>query len=175
MATPLFRLTAGRLNITIAASRAHTHQVSVHGTSAHVEIPGTNTRVERVGQGTYIYGIDGELVWTHFSVPVPLLIDDSAPLLTRIFFFFKAENAAAIRHVHLYDGVYRFKVFNIDDVDGDFSHTFNDTINRLTVSRTIRYALGISLGFQFPKFSGGSTPPLDPVVWLHGAGAEYLT
>lgn len=106
-------------DVTISVQRATIYtaafpqkqRISVHGTSARVEIFDPPAEVIYRGWGTDIYGNHGEQVWVHFSIPVPLLTDDLPSTLSSIFFYFEA-NGARLTDVHVYDADIKFKEFS---------------------------------------------------------------
>jgi hypothetical protein len=167
-------LGAARQTVSIALAPLQKQTLSVHGTSAHVESPEATTEVLRRGWGTTILGITGELVWAHFAPPTPVISNDESPVLSSVFFFFVAGGGAQLQHVHVYDGRRRIRAFDVVR-DGDFTGTAVEGVNKWSLIYTAKQAIGISVGFQFPRFSGGSSAGPTGEVLLTAAGAEYET
>lgn len=151
--------------------RNHPHKISVHGTSAQVEPLADGVEIFHRGWGTEVHGASGQFVWIHFAIPVPLLVDDVRPAVTSVYFHFAAEGNASLRQIHLYDGKTRFHTLETHR-DGDFTQALVLDVNKIEVIRSLRTALGISLGFQLTQsISGGSSSNVHVV----SAGAEYIT
>jgi hypothetical protein len=167
-------LGAARQTVSIAWAPLQKQTLSVHGTSAHIESSEATTEVLRRGWGTTILGITGELVWAHFAVPTPLLLNDESPVLSSVFFFFVAGGGAQLQHVHVYDGHRRIRAFDVIR-DGDFTATVVEGVNKWSLIYTAKRAIGVSVGFQFPRFTGGPSGAAAGEVLLTAAGAEYET
>ena len=147
-----------------------TQQIGVHGTSAQVEPLADGVEVFHRGWGTEVYGTAGQFVWLHFSIPLPLIIDDMSPALSSVFFRFKTENNASLRQIDLYDGITHFRTIQTNR-NGDFTQVLVNDVNKIEEIRSIKKALGVSLGFRLAaSFQPGSSSS----ILVTSAGAEYV-
>src|SRR5262249_5691099 len=144
-------LGAARQSVSIAWAPLQKQTLSVHGTSAHIESPEATTEVLRRGWGTTILGITGELVWAHFAVPTPLLWKAGSRVLPSVFFFLGRGGGAMWQHARVAAAHRRIRAFSVGR-DGDFTAAAVEGVNKWSFIYTARQALGISVGFQFPKF-----------------------
>ena len=105
--------------------------------------------------------------WFHAAVPTPVILDGVRPRFTRLFLLYHADQAW-LRQVHLWDGPRRVHGFDLSGVNATGTHQHElDDLNtfRLDESRTIRFALGISVQVEFQR---------GQLSTLHFGGGELL-
>ena len=105
--------------------------------------------------------------WFHAALPTPVILDGVRPRFTRLFLLYHADQAW-LRQVHLWDGARRVHGFDLSGVNATGTHQHElDDLNtfRLDESRTIRFALGVSVQVEFQR---------GQLSYLHLGGGEIL-
>jgi len=154
----------------------------VHGTAAQVEFPDTdlsgnpidktlNTVVYR-GWGTVVEGY-WDLVWVHFSIPTPKLVEtDKALAVFKVFILFETTTAVEVRQFDLWDGPDRFLALDDLHLSGDFKEVSSS--NSWDIDHVVSHSLGISVGVVFPSEIDSRRPERHPITFT-GAGANFYT
>jgi hypothetical protein len=148
----------------------------VHGTIVEAEAPENlaSNGIRRYGWGTTFHGKSGSTNWFHIPITTPVLIDDHAPDLVKVYVFYKATGAT-ITSVHVYDGPRQVKSFDGLRLTGDQSGQPTPANSwEIKPQITIAHGLGITVGVQFSTYFD-STPPLPPLeILFTTAGADFV-
>jgi hypothetical protein len=113
--------------------------------------------------------------WFHAAVPTPVILDGVRPRFTRLFLLYHADQAW-LRQVHLWDGARRVHGFDLSGVNatGPHQHELDDLNTfRLDESRTIRFALGISVQVEFQRGQLSNLHLGGGEILFSAAGADF--
>jgi uncharacterized protein DUF6623 len=156
-----------------AAMWVHGHNVLPEYVDRLDNIPGAGVNGLRKGWGVTFRGQGHSFNWFHFSMPTPVILDDTRPPLKKIFVFYKT-NHSKVTAIHLWDGIRKIHEIGNLNLQGD--HTIGtDASNNWIINPplTIVYGLGISIGVQFSGFIDTPEPGIFFEIMFSSAGADY--
>jgi hypothetical protein len=137
----------------------------IHGHSMQIEYPDRIAYQRRTGMSFDIEGKPGTDNWFHFAIPTPVIINDVRLRAGTVMLNFKTYSIDAfVRHVHVYDGVYRIAQFD------DINLSMEQLSVRLDVPGrpAMEWGLGISLGVGF------GVEAMDHHMEFYAAGCDFV-
>lgn len=137
----------------------------IHGHSMQIEYPDRVPYQRRTGMSFDIEGNPGTDNWFHFAIPTPVIINDVRMRASSILLSFKTFSVDAwVRHVHVYDGVYRIGTFD------DVNLSLDQPVVRLELPDrpAAGFGLGISLGVAF------GVEAMDHHMEFYAAGCDFV-
>lgn len=146
----------------------------VHGTEFNVEYPDRLVRQERKGWGSEFFMKPSTDNWFHVSIPTPVIIDGSRPLLSNIIILYRIGvvlGGPSITSIHLYDGYHKIMEYK-GNYSGDH-HKALDAMNKWTLDSPlqIQSGLGISVQARCSESFGDSG---GHKVIFASAGADFI-
>ena len=137
----------------------------IHGHSMQIEFPDRVPYQRRTGMSFDIEGQPGTDNWFHFAIPTPVIVNDVRLRAARIILNFKTFSIDAfVRHVHVYDGIYRIAQFD------DINLSMDQPGVRLDIPEKplMLLGLGISLGVGF------GVEPMSHRMEFYAAGCDFV-
>ncbi len=137
----------------------------IHGHSMQIEYPDRIPYQRRTGMSFDIEGQPGTDNWFHFAIPTPVIINDVRLRASSVILNFKTFSIDAfVRHVHVYDGIYRIAQFD------DINLSMDQPGVRLDIPEKplMLLGLGISLGVGF------GVEPMDHHMEFYAAGCDFV-
>ena len=113
--------------------------------------------------------------WFHAALPTPVILEGVRPRFTRLFLLYHADQAW-LRQVHLWDGARRVHGFDLSGVNATGTHQHElDDLNtfRLDESRTLRFALGLSVQVEFQRGQLSNLQLGGGEILFTAAGADF--
>jgi hypothetical protein len=137
-----------------------------HGNALTIESMDSLAGANLVGWGTDVIMKPGQASWFHIPLAAPVISNGVRTSLQRVFVLFKSEGGA-ITNIHLYDGVAKFKEFNVS-LQGDHRGGL-DGANTLELASPHSVLFGIGISFRF-----AAEPRSSATLSVATAGGDFV-
>ncbi len=137
-----------------------------HGNALTIETTESLAGATRFGWGTDIIMKPGQASWFHIPLAAPVISNGVRTSLQRVFVLFKSEGGT-ITNVHLYDGVSKFKEFDVA-LQGDHRNGL-DGSNTLELQSPHSVLFGIGISFRF-----AAAPRSSATLSVATAGGDFV-